>query len=300
MKKVALVFALIASIGLLQTQACEICGCGVGNFYVGMVPKYGNQFIGMRYRYTSYESMSHHHPGEFSNDYYKTIELWGGWNVSQRWQVMAFVPYQINKRVTSDGIKEESGLSDIFLLSNYNVWNLSSGSATQQFWLGGGVKVPTGKYKVDFADPENNLGDPNGQTGTGSVDFLINASHVVTINKWGLNTTLSYKMNSVNSDEFKFGNRAFINTLAYYSFGGQSFSVSPVIGAMYEHSGSNQFENEKVEHTGGQALLASTGIEVGAKVVSVGFTLQSPVTQNFADGQTEMKPRGLVHMTFTF
>ena len=300
MKKIALIIVILVSAGLVQTQACEICGCGVGNFYMGMVPKYGNQFVGLRYRYTNYESRMHHEPSEFSNDYYKTIELWGGWNISSRWQVMAFVPYQMNKRVTDDGEKTESGLADIFLLSNYKVWSQATGTATNQVWLGGGVKVPTGKYYVDFSDPENNLGDPNGQNGTGSVDFLINATHVVSLNNWGLNTTLSYKINTTNSDEFKFGNRAFINTLAYYRFGRQSLSLSPVFGVMYEHSERNQFEGSHVEHSGGQALLASTGIEVGAKVVAVGFTLQSPMAQDFADDQTKMKPRGLVHMTFTF
>jgi len=300
MKKFALVLVLISIVGVLQTEACEICGCGVGNFYMGMVPKYGRAFVGVRYRYTNYESQMHHDPSEISNDYYKTMELWGGWNISPRWQVMAFVPYQVNKRVMHDGEKNESGLADIFLLSNYRAWSHVSNSVNQQFWLGGGVKVPTGQYKVDFNDPENNLGDPNGQTGTGSVDFLVNATHVMSINKWGVNTTLSYKINSVNSDEFKFGNRAFINTLAYYRFGGQSFSVSPVVGAMYERSGSNHFEGVMVEHTGGQALLASTGLEVSARLMSVGFTLQSPVAQDFSDGQTTMKPRGLAHMTFTF
>ena len=99
MKKFALLVVLMISSGVLETRACEICGCGVGNFYMGMVPKYGNQFIGVRYRYTNYESKMHDDPEEFSNDYYKTIELWGAWNASKRWQLMAFVPSLVNKRV---------------------------------------------------------------------------------------------------------------------------------------------------------------------------------------------------------
>lgn len=300
MKKIILVALLMVSVGSEVSLACEICGCGVGNFYLGMVPKYGNKFIGLRYRYTNYQTRMHDDPDEYSNDYYKTIEVWGGWNFSSRWQVISFLPYQINRRVTDNGEKTESGLSDIIVITNYNIWNHSAGGTKQQLWLGGGVKLPTGKYEVDFSNPDNNLGDPNGQTGTGSVDFLINASHVVSFKKWGLNTTLSYKINSVNSDDFKFGNRGFVNTLAYYQWQAKDITISPVVGAMYEVSNSNQYQNEIIEMTGGNALFASTGIEVSAKIISVGFTLQSPMIQNFSDDQTQVKPRGLVHMTFTF
>ena len=50
--------------------------------------------------------------------------------------------------------------------------------------------------------------------------------------------------------------------------------------------------------TGGYLALASAGVEVTKGKITVGGNLQVPVTQNFANGQTNSKLRGMLHITF--
>lgn len=283
----------------VTSQACEICGCGVGNFYLGMMPRYNNQFIGLRYRYMSFSSKPADEPGEFSHDTYRSIELWGGMKLAKKWQAMAFVPYQMNQRITNEKSTTSNGLGDITILLNYRLLNAATKNGNQQLWLGGGAKLPSGKYKVDFTNPENNLGDPNAQAGSGSVDFLTNLNHNLSLGKWGLNTSANYKVNTTNSNNFKFGNRFTVSSLAYRRFQSKAVGITPVLGGMFENAAANYFETNRVEMTGGNALFASSGIELSFKKIALGFNTQLPLSQNLSMGQTQAKARGLLQMTFT-
>ncbi len=299
LKIIVITFAItLASVSGIR--ACEICGCGTGNFYLGMVPKFNSKFIGVRYRTLSYRTYMQDSPSEFSKDNYKTMEVWGGWNLGKKWQMMTFIPYQMNQRITDDGDKYSSGLGDITVLTNYKVWSNGVSLVSQQFWVGAGVKLATGHYKIDFSDPENNLGDPNGQTGTGSTDLLLNANHSITYWNWGLNTTANYKINSANADQFKFGNRFSVNMLAYHRFTAKSFNIAPAVGAFFERSAGNSYKDQRIELTGGHAVFASTGLEMSYKKIAMGISVQSPLSQNYAAHQTVAKARGLSHLTFTF
>lgn len=300
MKNTRLVILFLLIFSLNKVLACEVCGCGTGNFYLGMIPKFNSKFIGVRYRSLYFETQLKDDPSQYSTDYYETLEIWSGWNLGKKWQLMTFIPYQINYRVTDDGTKSSRGLGDITVLANYKVWNNGVSLLSHQLWVGGGIKLPTGHYMVDFNNPGNNLGDPNGQTGTGSVDVLFNLNHSMTYGNWGLNTTLNYKYNSANPDQFKFGNRFSANMLGYHRFKVNSFNLAPAFGAVYEHLKSNSYQNTELSVSGGYAIFASAGLEMNYRKIAFGITLQSPVGQNFSEHQTTVKTRALTHLTFTF
>lgn len=309
MKKI-LLFIIIA-FACIEANACPICGCGVGGFYIGLLPTYKTQFIGVRYQYANYDTHLIDEPDQFSHDHYHQVELYGGVTLGKRWQLLGFLPYHINHQITDDGTVDRNGLGDISVLANYKVWETSKFSKNnktfkQEFWLGAGVKLPTGKYAVNFQDSTEEelsdlLGDVNSQMGTGSTDFILNAMYNIHVGKVGINTTANYKVNTTNNSRFKYGDRFSINSFAYYEAkAGKQIYMAPNIGVLYEHATANIFTSSKVEQTGGYTALASGGIDFNFQNITVGTNVQLPFAQDYARGQTQAKIRGLVHLTYTF
>ena len=171
-------FALLSVAGIF---ACPFCGCGNSNFQVGLLPTYSNAFTAIRYSYTHFNTLSHD-GRQFSHDYFHTTELWGGYKIGKV-QVMGFVPYLTSHKSSDDGIINKSGLGDILILANYEVLFVTRDNSknkkalSNSLWLGGGIKFHTGQSAVDTVNPDFNVGDFSSTPGTGSTDYLLNATH---------------------------------------------------------------------------------------------------------------------------
>lgn len=299
MKKLLLI--AIFGFSLFQALACDICGCSSGNYFIGPFPQFRKHFFGTRYTFRSFESHVAGEASEFSKDFYQTVELWGGYNVGKKWQVMAFVPYNINRQRSDDGKNNNTGLGDITLLGNYKILDKRNGFShknrtSQQLWIGGGVKLPTGTFA---ANPEDIIPDANNQPGSGSVDFILNAMYTYHINDWGINSNVNYKINR-SADNFQFGNRFSSSAFLFHSISTLRATFNPNTGVLYEKLQANKLSNLKVPDTGGNALLASAGLEVNFNKMAVGCNAQLPLHQNLSNGQTTTKLRGMMHVTFTF
>ncbi len=301
MKKIIIASA-IAILLLNAARACEICGCGLGNYYIGMLPQFSHDFFGIRYQYRNFHTIITDDPTQFSHDYYKTVELWGGWNIGKKWQVIALLPYNYIHQVSDDGITNNQGIGDIALMANYKIFNKTSATAkgnifSQQLWLGAGIKLPTGKFDIDAT--ADLVAAANTQTGTASTDFMFNTMYNVKINKLGINTSLAYKMNTANKDKYLFGNKFSANSIAYYTMKKGEFGFAPNLGFAYENSAANTLLNEKVAQTGGHLLSTSAGLEISFKSFTVGTNVQLPLSQDFANSQTQLKVKGMMHVTFS-
>jgi len=297
MKKIITVVSFIVLAA--TANACEICGCGLGNYYIGLLPQFNHKFIGMRYQYRSFKTVMADNPTQFSNDYYKTAELWAGWNIGKKWQVLAILPYNFIHQVSDDGITNRNGMGDMALMANYKLFEKNHGTVSQQLWLGAGIKLPTGKFNIDINDPAI-VSLANTQTGSASTDFMLNTMYNVRINRLGINTSASYKINTANGDDYTFGNKFSASSFLSYTVNKGKTSIIPNAGLLFESTGANKLSKQNIAQTGGNLLAAAAGLEIGFNKFSVGGNIQLPVSQHYAAGQTDLKTRGMLHVTFSF
>jgi len=304
MKKIFFVVLVTSATFFSRANACDICGCGVGNYYIGLLPQFNHKFFGLRYHFSGFTTHLNGDATQFSKDFYQTIEWWGGWNLGKRFQLLAFVPYNFNHQNSDDGVANKEGLGDVMVLANYKVLDVHSvnGSnirTSQQLWIGAGFKLPTGKFNIDPSDPDI-AAIANGQLGSGSTDFLFNAIYNLRINRFGISTTASYKMNSANRENYKFGDRFSASSFGFYSIPISGALINPNLGLLYQSTKSSQLQNSKIDLTGGTVLNGAAGAEISFHRITTGFNVQLPISQNFAANQTKEKLKGMIHVTVAF
>ncbi len=302
MKKIYILFvlALFSTLGF----ACPICGCGGTNTYMGLFPHFQNAFMGVRYNYSHLHTTLFSDASQYSTNYYNTMEVWGGANIGSKFQVMGFIPYYLNKQIDDDGTSARSGLGDVTLIGQYKIFSNTSLTAKrkvvqQQLWLGAGVKLPTGLSHLDFSNTDITVADVNAELGTGSTDFLLNSMYNVTIKNFGINASANFKINTSNNGGYKYGNKFSSNLIAFYQVNLKKKILVPNAGLGYENVGSNFLKTSIVRYTASNVTNAITGMELNMRKVSVGVNAQVPIAQNFAEGQTRLRLKGMVHVTFT-
>lgn len=305
MKKLLLLLILFANIS--TTNACDICGCGVGNYYLGIMPQFQSNFIGVRYRAYNYDShLGHSHEGLFSSkEYFQSTEFWARYYPSRRLQVLAFVPYHFNRQETDGKNLYLSGLGDISLLASYQLIMPKADTINKQLrhnlWVGAGIKTNTGKYNFDENDAAQ-VANPNFQLGTGSWDFLLNLTYTLRYQKFGLNVDANYKINTANAQKYRFGNRLSGTVAAFFvQKVTENFALMPNVGIYAESSAVNLKNTFEVENTGGNLVALSVGMETYFfQKLSLGVNYQMPFAQNLANNQIQAHNRALVHLTWMF
>ncbi|GAA4513090.1 transporter [Sphingobacterium thermophilum] len=300
MKKLtALIIAYFAATG---AYACDICGGGLGNSYNGLLTNFNKRFVGVRYHFNQlYTQLDiHGNITALSNkEKYHTAEIWSAWNIHPKWRVMAIIPYskifKYNYGTTSEINK--SGLGDINVSTYYNLLNTSNNS-NHNVWLGIGVKLPTGEYRKEDLDTNS----PNiYQLGTGSLDLIASASYDIRLDNMGLNTNLSYKWNTENSEKYRYGNKTTLNASLYYlhAFSEKS-NIRPHAGIQYEYQTKDRTLGYILDQTGGYNLNLNVGAEATIHKLAVGVFYQSPLQQNISNHRTELIQKVGMHVTFTF
>jgi hypothetical protein len=76
--------------------------------------------------------------------------------------------------------------------------------------------------------------------------------------------------------------------------------ISPNMGFLYEYTGGSDLQNKKIDLTGGKILQGSVGAEISLSRMAIGFNVQLPIAQNFAENQTKAKIKGMLHVSFAF
>lgn len=292
---------MFLTLGIQLAHACEFCGCGVGNFYLGILPQFQKNFVGVRYQVQDFNSHVGLHPSLATTEHFQSTELWTRFYITPKLQVISLIAYHFNEQTTTTGKVYLDGLGDIPILANYNIINTTNQplrDVNHNLWLGGGIKLPTGKYQ--FQDSPDQVANPNFQLGTGSVDFMINTIYTVRYKKIGLNSDITYKINSDNQQRYHFGNK--LSGTASFVFVQQVKKVGlmPYVGTYYENSGVNVSDGITISDTGGSALFAAGGLEMYWSRYSMGFNYRNPVSQNLANGRINAHDRAMIHVTVLF
>jgi hypothetical protein len=298
-----LVFTMICG----TSMACDICGCGAGSYYVGILPEFSKKIIGVRYRYNTLRT----HIGAggvttylTTEEMYRTTELWGGWTIGKRFRLMGYVPAIFNEKLNQGITTKKNGLGDMGVQGFYKLFNsdkaMGAKRLVQSLWIGAGVKVPTGEY--DATEKNGSQQTANiFQLGTGSVDLTFNAMYDIRLQDAGISLSGSYKLNTKNKESYRYGNKVSANAQVYYKIRiKQLVTLAPNAGIMYERAGVDKDHGYTVDVSGGNVLLGTAGIEAAYKRMAIGCNWQSPMSQNLAGGFVKASNRAMVHISFMF
>ncbi len=302
MKKIFIPFLLLTLVSL-RGFACDVCGCANSGSYFGLMPQSHKSIIGVRYNYLYFDT----HPDSrllATKETFNVAELYGRFFPFKRVQVMAFVPYRFDEQATSAITKKNSGLGDITALANYSIFNglmdgESSSAFTHSFLVGGGLKLPTGKFRYNENDPLQ-VANANFQLGTGSLDFILNAFYTLNWKKWGLSANVSRKFNTKNAEDYRFGNQLYGTADLFHTFSLGRLSLMPSIGIYGEYSEHGRQNDVVLDITGGTIVNGSAGLNLFAEKWMLGITAQKPVHQKSASGHVFLRDRLQVQLGFLF
>lgn len=304
-----LLFLFILSVSARTSFACDACGCSLGGNYFGILPQFNKNFVGVRYAQSHFRAHMHHAgsslPDEFSSDTYNRIELWSRIYISKRVQLLGFLPYHINQMRGTEQNADVQGVGDVSIMVHVLLFNTGEDWATkykQTLRVGGGLKLPTGKFNQLDAGA---LLNPNFQRGTGSVDFTASLIYTARYNQIGFNVESGYKYNMRNRDHYRFGNQFNTQGQVFYWYNMKKLGVTmlPNAGLYMEQAAQHRAYLVKKVNTGGSALFFSYGAEVYVKAFALGINVKHPFVQQLHSDEgvkLTMSDRFSAHVTWSF
>ena len=297
-------------LGAMPARACDICGCGAGSYYIGILPEFNKKIAGIRYRGSALTT--HLGPGGkrtylTTDEQYHTTELWAGWTIKDKFRIMGYIPVSYNAKSNESATAAKTGLSDASALGFYRLLRSkktlpgngeSSGKLlVQDLWIGGGIKLPTGRYNPSDKS-STNAGTNLFQLGTGSTDFIFMGMYDIRLQDAGLNITAGYKINTTNKHDYYYGNRFSGSTQLYYKFRfNKKWMASPNAGFHYERSGKDLDGGYSVRATGGMAAFATLGAEISFSKCTFGGNFQPVLFQDLGSGAVRTGNRSMIHFS---
>lgn len=302
MKKISLIILLLTGF-LGPAWACDVCGCANSGAFFGLLPQSHTSLMGVRYRTKSFDS---HIQSTFfrAQEQFQTAELYTRFYPANKVQIMAFLPIHSNQQTL---LRDQSqhrihGLGDATVLVHYAVWNTLFDS-TAHDWdhillLGGGIKVPTGKYQFDESRGE--VANANFQLGTGSWDFPISVNYTFRKGMNGLNVDFSQRFTTFNSQNYRFANRQMLAITYFQHRYVGKISWMPNAGMTAERAGQDWKDGSRNPFTGAQLVQGTLGTEVYWGRWAVGATAFVPLAQQLSGGELKVKPNLQAHITLNF
>jgi hypothetical protein len=291
----------------MDATACTVCGGGAGGYYMGLMPLFAKNYVGMRVRTSAFTTHAYGDPAFYDytkqRDAFTTAELVGRYYPTRKWQITAFVPYQFHTQSALGKTHATSGLGDALLFGNYNVINNLADTSGPAFrhslWVGAGLKMATGHFERQTVQ-DVNAGKPTFLLGTGSWDPMVMASYMVRRYRTGISLDLTARYATLNRDDYAFGNRLTANLSLFTIRQKVGWGYMPNAGLYAEATGRDYNKTHFVNQTGGNLLAAQAGVDVMVRQWTVGVLGQTPLAQRLADGLQKAEPRFLVQVGCAF
>jgi hypothetical protein len=266
-----------------NSSACDVCGSAAGAANMGILPQFYKNFIGLQFFTRTFQSR---HPvlgsaeSTLTNERFQTIEFRGRFHINKRIQWFVLMPYHINKQQEDDLQTTISGLGDLTTFANYNLFDDSD--QPNKVWkhnlqVGGGLKLPFGRFNTLN---KSNVLNPYIQTGSGSVDFIADVIYTVRRRQLGFNTTAFYKYNTINTNDYRFGNRLTATAQLFYLTTWKGVTILPSLGLNYEFAEKDIRNSFTVMQSGGMSSLMVWGLDLYLDNLTVGIGCQLPIYQN--------------------
>jgi hypothetical protein len=278
---------------------CDACGCSASGGSMGFSSMLNSNFVGIRYFYQSYSSQD----GIFANspwvdEHFNTLQIWSKIPVTEQLQLSLLVPYQFHNRERTTGNESIKGLGDITLMGLYTIYKTHKDSTLliHKLQLGGGVKMPTGKF-----NETNNAGNINQsfQVGTGSWDFLLATEYILKKGKLGLHTMANYTVKTENKKQYQFGNQFNYGSTLFYLFDTSAVQFVPQLGIAGEVYATNKQYGLNLPNTAGDVLFSKLGLELGKDNFSLGINAMLPINQHLANSKMEANYRWSINLNYS-
>ncbi len=253
---------------------------------------------------------------------YSSFDVVANLMFGKRFSLFLTTSFSDNYIYQNDSIIDNvSGVGDALILANYRLFytkvandSLAKNKFLHRFTIGGGIELPTGSfnkksvkgYETSFTantiigQPLMEL-DEHIQPGTGSFNYLLATQYMVKYNRFGINNDISYKINTINGNGFKFANRFNVNSsLFYLAKLNDKMMLMPNTGVSYEYSQQDWRENEKVKDSGGEALFTNFGLQFFYQNISISITYFQPVYNYLYGNQPSNKARVISQLSIYF
>ncbi len=308
--KISFVTALIV-FSSFTLSACDFCNC-----YLGLNPGYNKNTIGFRssLRYASLyipaQNLRVTHLGNDTpapiiggtlDEAFASFDLFARIYPVAKLQVIADLPYTINTLAYDGMSSTRSAFGDFTIMALYQIVNtraVDSTSVRHRVFAGGGVKFPTGKY-IAPSEVTIPMSD-HLYSGTGSTDFIFAASYIGKYQKWGWNADVSYKVNSKNNSDYKFGNTTNLNPRLFYEVNAKTLKIYPHLGAAFEAGEKDEDNGIKQNATGGNLIWGTAGIDFYYDSISLSTDARMPISHNLPDGMPIDKSLLMVSLNIHF
>lgn len=284
---------------LYSLSACDSCASGLNSSGVGLLSTYRQNFVGVAWQRSMFDSASAHSSG--SKDRFQTMEIRIRYQISDRWSLGLRQPFKYNTRIENEDKRTLKGISDTRLMVNYNIVN--NGMVTDDISINietsMGIKLSLGDYRPRIQD--ENLPE-NFNISNGAYGYIIQATPVLTKGNIGLLGNVYYQHNFESNNGYQFGDQLSSQLVLFYRKTiADTYTLLPFAGIQYEHVAQDHYATEfSVNGTGGHGTYAVTAINFKTDRASLELSYNIPISGSFSGDEVEAKGKMSALATFFF